>query len=181
MCKKSPNTIQPPNSQHQFPQYPQQQSPQQQYPQQYPQQPYQQRPYQQQPYQQNPPQPYQQQQPRQRLQIDPIPITYAELLPGLLRKNLVQTRAPSPVPEKLPTWYRLDQTCTFHQGGRGHNIENCYGFKNAFQRLINDKRLTFTDSAPNVQTKPLPNHGAAAVNMVEDCQETHLILDVQHI
>lgn len=115
------------------------------------------------------------------MQIDPIPVTYAELLPGLLKKNLVQTRAPSPVPEKLPAWYRLDQTCDFHQGGRGHNIENCYNFKYAVQKLINDKKITFTNSAPNVQTNPLPNHGTTTVNMIEDCQKTRLILDVQHI
>jgi len=85
------------------------------------------------------------------------------------------------VPEKLPVWYRPDQTCTFHQGGQGHNIENCYGLKNAVQRLIDDKRIFFTDSAPNVQTNPLPNHDTAAVNMVADVQQSHLILDVQHI
>jgi len=195
------NTTQPPNYQPQFPQYPQQ-HPHQQHPQQYPQQPYQQRPQQQSPYQQYPQQPYQQrpqqkqtyqqyppqlyqqQQPRPqnvRLQIDPIPMTYAEILPWLLNKNLVQTRAPSPVPEKLLAWYRLDQTCTFHQGGRGHNIENCYGLKNAVQRLIDNKKIFFTDSAPNVQTNPLPNHDAAAINMVADVQQTHLVLNVQHI
>jgi len=108
-------------------------------------------------------------------------MTYAEILPWLLSKNLVQTRAPSLVPEKLPTWYRLDQTCTFHQGGRGHNIENCYGLKNAVQRLIHNKKIFFTDSAPHVQTNPLPNHDVAVVNMVTDVQQTHLILNVQHI
>lgn len=179
------HTIQPTNSHPQSPQYPQiPQYPQQQYPQpQYPQQQYPQQnlqqPYQQRPYQQ---QPYQQQQPRPpKMPIDPTPVPYAELLPGLLKKNLVQTRAPPPVPEKLPSWYRLDQTCDFHQGGRGHNIETCYAFESTVQRLINDGKITFTDSAPNVQTNPLPNHGAPAVNMVEDCQRTHLILDVQHI
>jgi len=58
------------------------------------------------------------------MQIDQIPVTYAELLPRLLRKNLVQTREPSSMPEKLPAWYRPEQTCTFHQGGPDHNIEN---------------------------------------------------------
>jgi len=168
------NTTQTPNYQPQFPQYPQQR-PQQQ-------QPYQQ--YQQQPYQQYPQQPYQQQRPRPqnaKLQIDPIPMTYAEILPWLLSRDLVQTREPPPVPEKLPVWYRPDQTCAFHQGGRGHNIENCYGLKNAVQRLIDGKRIFFTDSAPNVQTNPLPNHGVAVVNMVTDVQQSHRILDVQHI
>ncbi|XP_039685658.1 uncharacterized protein [Medicago truncatula] len=104
-----------------------------------------------------------------------------ELLPGLLKKNLVQTRTAPPIPEKLPSWYRLDQTCDFHEGGRGHNIETCYAFKSIVQRLINDGKITFTDSAPNVQTNPLPNHGAATVNMIEDCQKTRPILNVQHI
>lgn len=49
------------------------------------------------------------------------------------------------------------------------------------QRLINDGKITFTDSAPNIQTNPLPNHGAATVNMIEDCQKTRPILNVQHI
>ena len=177
------NTTQTLNYQPQLPQYPQQQ-PHQQYPQQCPQQqPYQQRP-QQQPYQQYPQQPYQQQRPRPqnaRLQIDPIPMTYAEILPWLLGRDLVQTREPPPVPEKLPVWYRPDQTCAFHQGGRGHSIENCYGLKNAVQRLIDGKRIFFTDSAPNVQTNPLPNHGVAIVNMVTDVQQCHRILDIQHI
>ncbi|MCI89990.1 hypothetical protein A2U01_0111279, partial [Trifolium medium] len=31
----------------------------------------------------------------------------AELLPALIEKNLVQTRAPPPVPEKLPWWLGL--------------------------------------------------------------------------
>ncbi|XP_039686891.1 uncharacterized protein [Medicago truncatula] len=104
-----------------------------------------------------------------------------ELLPGLLKKNLVQTRTAPPIPEKLPSWYRLDQTCDFHEGGRGHNIETCYAFKSTVQRLINDGKITFTDSAPNVQTNPLPNHGAATVNMIEDCQKTRPIQNVQHI
>jgi hypothetical protein len=115
------------------------------------------------------------------LQIDPIPVTYAELLPRLLRKNLVQLRAPLPVPEKLPAWYKPDQPCVFHQGIPGHSIENCYAMKNVVQRLINGKNITFTDSTPNVQTNPFLNHGAAAVIMVEDCQKTYLILDIQCI
>jgi hypothetical protein len=56
---------------------------------------------------QRPPQQYQQQAPQQfnnqnrtakTPQFDPIPMTYAELLPILIEKNLVQTRAPPPVP-----------------------------------------------------------------------------------
>jgi DNA primase len=78
-------------------------------------------------FQQRPQQQYQQQ-PRQRAQqqstqqnrvprtphFDSIPMTYAELLPALIEKNLIQTRAPPPVPEKLPWWHRADHLCVFH-------------------------------------------------------------------
>jgi len=50
------------------------------------------------------------------LQFDPIPMKYAELLPTLLRENLVQTRPPPPIPKKLPTHWKPDLTCAFHQG-----------------------------------------------------------------
>jgi len=96
------------------PQYPPQ-HPQQHYPQQCPQQ-----------------QPYQQQQPRpQSQQIAPIPVKYADLFPQLLEQNLVQTKAPPLVPARLPTWYRPDLFCDFHQGAPGHDIEHCNAMKKA--------------------------------------------------
>jgi len=47
--------------------------------------------------------------------------------------------------------------------------------------LIRDKKIKFTDLNLNVQTNPLLNHGATPVNMVDDWQKTHRMLDVQHI
>ena len=95
----------------------------------------------QQPYQQ---QPYQQQQPRPQSQkIAPIPVKYADLLPQLLEKNLVQTKAPPPVPARLPAWYRPELSCDFHQGAPGHDIEHCNAMKNVVQNLIRTNRLTF--------------------------------------
>ncbi|MCI59375.1 hypothetical protein A2U01_0080630, partial [Trifolium medium] len=38
--------------------------------------------------------------------FDPIPMKYADLLPALLAKNLVQTRPPPPAPVVLPSWHR---------------------------------------------------------------------------
>jgi hypothetical protein len=95
---------------------------------------------------QYPLQPYQQQQPRQqasRTQFALIPMKYADLLPQLLEKNLVQTKAPPPVPARLPAWYRPDLFCTFHQGAPGHDIEHCNAMKKAVQDLIRTNRLTF--------------------------------------
>ena len=49
-----------------------------------------------------------------RVQFDPIPMTYAELYPALIQRNLVQTKAPLPVPEKLPWWYKPEASSAFH-------------------------------------------------------------------
>ena len=78
---------------------------------------------------------------RKASQCDPIPMKYADLLPILLKKNLVQILAPPRVSNLLPPWYRPDQNCIFHQGAQGHDIEQCFAFRTVVQRLIQDKAL----------------------------------------
>ncbi|GAU51647.1 hypothetical protein TSUD_414690 [Trifolium subterraneum] len=94
-------------------------------------------------------------------QFDPIPMSYAELFPALVEKNLVQTRAPPPVPAPLPWWYKSDAFCAFHQGAPGRGIEH----------YLN----------PNVQANPFPKHGASSVNMVNGCPGTYMVFDIQRI
>jgi len=96
--------------------------------------------------------PQYQQQPRQtpRTKFDPIPVKYAELLPDLLERNLVQTRPPPLVPKKFPARFRADLSCDFHQEALGHDVEHCYTLKNAVQDLVEDNILTFPDLNPNV-------------------------------
>ena len=105
---------------------------------------------------------------------------YADLLPALLAKNLVQVRTPPRTPDVLPPWFRHDLTCAFHQGAPGHDVENCYVLKNEVQKLVRANLLSFKDQNPNVQANPLPNHGPA-VNMIQDCDEDGVILNVQHV
>jgi hypothetical protein len=89
-----------------------------------------------QPRQQAPQQPLNQQSRTQRKQsFDPIPMKYADLLPALLAKNLVHTKPPPHVPERLPAWYRTDLTCAFHQGAPGHDVENCYALRKEVQNF----------------------------------------------
>jgi hypothetical protein len=76
-------------------------------------------------------------------------MTYEELLPALIEKNLVQTRAPPSVPAKLPWWYKADRSCAFHQGAPGHDTEHCYVLKSEVQKLIKDNILSFKDQNPN--------------------------------
>lgn len=70
------------------------------------------------------------------VQFDPIPMTYAELFPDLVQKNLVQTRTPPAVPEELSWWYKPSQHCAFHQGASGYDIENCFSLKDEVRRLM---------------------------------------------
>ncbi|KAK2375367.1 hypothetical protein QL285_076259 [Trifolium repens] len=153
------------------------------YQQTYPQQPYPQQPYPQQPQirPSTPQQPFNQPNRTQRTQsFDPIPMKYADLLPALLAKNLVQTKPPPPVPERLPAWYRTDLTCAFHQGAPGNDVEHCYALKREVQNLVRANLLSFRDSNPNVQANPLPNHGPS-VHMIQDCQEASIVLCVRDI
>ncbi|AES87751.1 hypothetical protein MTR_4g033680 [Medicago truncatula] len=79
----------------------------------------------QQPRQQAPRQFILQNQVQKASQFDLIPMKYAELLPTLLKKNLVQTRAPPRVPNKLAE----------------------------VQKLIEDNTMSFEDPDPNVVLK----------------------------
>ncbi|XP_058749142.1 uncharacterized protein LOC131622110 [Vicia villosa] len=63
-------------------------------------------------------------------------MTYTELFPTLIRKNLVQTRSPPPVLEKIPWWYKADAICAFHQNAPGHGLEDCWPLKVEVQRLV---------------------------------------------
>lgn len=87
-----------------------------------------------------------------KTRYDPNPIKYAKLLPILLEKNLVQTKAPPRVPIKLPVWYRSDLSCEFHQGALGHDVEHCYALKNTVQDLVEANTFSFKDLDPDMRS-----------------------------
>ncbi|XP_058770183.1 uncharacterized protein LOC131643835 [Vicia villosa] len=128
-----------------------------------------------------PPHNNQQNRAQRKTEFDPIPMTYTELLPALIKKNLVQTRVPPPVPENIPWWYKADDFCAFHQGAPGHSTERCYPLKLEVQKLVKSGMLTFKDVNPNVQANPLPQHGAASVNMVHGCPGRYQVFDIRYI
>ena len=104
-----------------------------------------------------------------KVSFDPIPMTYAELYPSLVLKNLIQPRNPSQIPEPLPWWFKPDLRCFFHQGAPGHDIENGCPLKYEVQKLVKSGMVSFEDRAPNVKANLLPAHGNSSVNMVDDC------------
>ncbi|KAI5443586.1 hypothetical protein KIW84_012288 [Lathyrus oleraceus] len=78
-------------------------------------------------------------------------MTYAELYPSLVLKNLLQPRNPPQIPEPLPWWYKPELHCAFHQGTPRHDIENCYPLKYEVQKLVKNTMVSFEDRAPNVK------------------------------
>jgi len=75
-------------------------------------------------------------------QFDLIPVKYAELLPTLLKENLIQTRPPLPMPKRFPMGYRAYLSCAFHQGIPGHDIEQCFAFRTVVQKLSQANTLS---------------------------------------
>lgn len=89
-------------------------------------------------------------------------MSYMELFPAFIQKNLVQARNPPAIPKELPWWYKPDHHCA-----PDHDIENCFTLKVEVRRLMQNGILSFEDSGPNVKANLLPKHGGATVNMVE--------------
>ncbi|XP_050888699.1 uncharacterized protein LOC127093840 [Lathyrus oleraceus] len=108
-------------------------------------------------------------------------MTYTELFPALIQKDLVQTRTPPAISKELLWWYKPDQHCEFHQRAPDRDIENCFTFKAEARRLMQSGILSFEDFSPNVQANPLPKHGNATVNMVKGYPRKYRVLDVNLI
>ncbi|KAI5384540.1 hypothetical protein KIW84_071516 [Lathyrus oleraceus] len=118
---------------------------------------------------------------RKKVSFDPIPMTYVDMYPSLVLKNLIQPRNPLQVHEPLPWWFKPDLHCAFHQGPPGHDIENFYLLKYEVQKLVKSGMVSFEDRAPNVKANSLPPHGNASVNMVDGCPGEFKIYDVRYI
>ncbi|XP_017428581.2 uncharacterized protein LOC108336620 [Vigna angularis] len=65
----------------------------------------------------------------QFVNFTPIPMTYTELLPQLVKKGLVAICPMKPVQPPYPRGYDADAKCNYHGGGIDHSIERCVAFK----------------------------------------------------
>ncbi|KAI5387227.1 hypothetical protein KIW84_073391 [Lathyrus oleraceus] len=118
---------------------------------------------------------------RKKVSFDPIPISYVELYPSSVLKNLIQPRNHPQIPEPLPWWLKPVLRCVFHHGAPGHDIENCYPLNYEVQNLVKSGMVSFEDRAPNVKANMLHAHGNAFVNMVDGCTSEYKVYDVRHI
>ncbi|KAI5433283.1 hypothetical protein KIW84_020531 [Lathyrus oleraceus] len=84
-------------------------------------------------------------------------MSYAELLPELLRLGMVELRTTAP-PTVLPPGYDANVRCDFHSGAPGHHTEKCRALQHKVQDLIDAKAINFAP-VPNVVNNPMPQHG----------------------
>ncbi|XP_016690809.2 uncharacterized protein [Gossypium hirsutum] len=101
----------------------------------------------------------------ERPQFTPIPVSYGELYPKLLEKQLISLHYMAPLKPPYPKWYDPNANCMYHARNQGHTTESCLAFKRRVQGLIDAGVLRF-DGVSNVTGNPLPNHTGGNVNAV---------------
>ena len=100
---------------------------------------------------------------------DPIPITYAELLPKLIDNGSIVPIQGKPRKPPFPKWYDINTRCNYHSGVPGHSVEDCSALKREVQDLIRGGRLKFEE--PN-RPAGLENPSRVRVNMTRQKRET---------
>src|SRR3954471_1913374 len=113
---------------------------------------------------------------RPHRKIDPIPMTYAQVLQHLLQIEKITLRDAPNAPVTQSPNYNANARCAFHSGAAGHDTERCIALKNKIQDLLDQKIIQFTPT-PNVVNNPMPTHGGSGVNAIKG-EEISVVSDV---
>ncbi|XP_027912207.1 uncharacterized protein LOC114171269 [Vigna unguiculata] len=114
------------------------------------------------------------------IHFTPIPVTYTELLPDLLRNALVAICPMKPLEPPYPKYFDVNATCDYHGGAIGHSTEKCLSYKHKVQALIDSGWLKFQENKPNIKTNPLSGHDNASINAI-DLEGRQLVKNVSEI
>ena len=76
---------------------------------------------------------------------DPIPISYTELFPKLVRSGHIRLVQFAPLRTPFPRWYNAHTRYDYHGENLGHPTENCTTLKYKVRDLINNEKLKFED------------------------------------
>ena len=101
--------------------------------------------------------------------MEPIPISYTELLPRLIQSQLVARVPLTPMEPLYPRWYDANASCDYHYGIKGHSTKNYQALKNQAQALKNVGYVNFgfhKACGLNVVSNPLPNHSGPKINAI---------------
>ena len=86
---------------------------------------------------------YQQRVERPQRKFTRINMTLAEVLPHLLRSNLVTLKEAPKNPNTTSPQYNPNAQCAYHSESPGHNTNDCWALRNKVQDLIEAKEIEF--------------------------------------
>jgi len=98
----------------------------------------------------------------------PLPMTYTELLPDLLKNSLLVLCLAKVVQPPYPRYYDPNAKCEYHSGEVGHSTENYRALKYKVKSLIDSKWLTFQDQKLSVEQNPLSGHTSSTNAIMEE-------------
>ena len=98
--------------------------------------------------------------------MDLIPVTYTELLPKLLARQLVALSCVLPLKPPFHKSYNPNVHYDYHAGNPGHSMEDCLSLKQQVQTLIKVGKINFKNS--NQPSNLLLNFSRARTEEVEE-------------
>ena len=102
-------------------------------------------------------------------QFTRINMTLSQVLPHLLRSNLVTLKEAPKNPNTTSPHYYPNARCAYHSESPGHDTNNCWALKNKVQDLLEAKEIEFdAPEKPNVISAPMPKHDHNAKAIEED-------------
>src|ERR1044072_4446252 len=93
--------------------------------------------------------------PHSKKQFDPIPMPYSQLLPQLLKFQLVELQTLA-MPEGILFEYDVMARCDFHSGAPCHDTEDCVTLKNKVQDFLDKGIIRFTSTGLSIQVNLAP-------------------------
>ena len=82
---------------------------------------------------------------KDKIQWDPIIITYTKLFPKLIESGFIEPFYLAPFRPPFLIWYNANVRCDYHVGNSGHSTKNCNSLKCEVQSLIKDGKLKFKE------------------------------------
>ena len=80
----------------------------------------------------------------------------SQVFDKLKAKGLLKPLEPRLIPNPLPSRFDVNKRFAYHQGP-DHDIDKCFGLRNAIQNLI-DNKVIAPPTRPSIIYNPLPNH-----------------------
>lgn len=108
-------------------------------------------------------------------------MTYAQILPYLIKKGLVERKPLPPVPTPPPCNFDINARCDYHAGSPGHTTKKCIAFKYKVKDLLKHKIIYFTTENPNIKNNPIPGHAGPTINVVEVSEDNVLIRKINQV